>query len=214
MSRILNQRVLVLNAGWLAIGFRPLKKVIEDMNSSRSPKKALKIEYGLTPSGEPDYDNITEMLPLGWDDWVTLLPRHFDEDVIRSARMEVRIPTVVIAPNYNKVPIKRFRATKRNIYERYGGKCAYTGRALSYKEATLDHVNPRSRGGGNTWQNLVLSDGPVNRKKADRTPQEAGMKLLYKPSEPSPVPMQVLIREALHPDWRPFMTENMKNTGE
>lgn len=61
--------------------------------------------------------------------------------------------------------------------------CAYCGRKTS--ELTLDHVLPRSRGGQSTWENLVSACQPCNHRKSDRTPEEAGMKLLRKPARPS-----------------------------
>lgn len=206
MSNILNKAVLVLNKAWIPIGTCTVKKAFEDMNSSKHPKKALKIEYLSDSKGNYDFSNPTEVLPLGWAEWSTLAPREFDEDSIRSVKCEFRIPTVlIVGSNYNQMPVKTFRPTKKNIFDHYKGICAYTGKQLTYKNMTLDHIQPRSRNGGNTWSNLVPCDGEVNRLKDDKTPEEAGLKLRYKPSEPKPVPAHILIKSVISPDWNMFL---------
>jgi 5-methylcytosine-specific restriction endonuclease McrA len=69
---------------------------------------------------------------------------------------------------------------KRGLYQRDHGLCAYCGR----KGNTVDHVVPQSRGGGTTWENTVLACGPCNTRKRDRTPVEAGMRMLVHPRVP------------------------------
>lgn len=70
------------------------------------------------------------------------------------------------------------------LYKRDNGKCAYCGRELSKKEATLDHIIPRSRGGKTEWKNVALSCKRCNTRKNDRTPKEAGMPLKVTPFNP------------------------------
>jgi len=206
MSNILDRKVLLLNAAWRAIGTITVKKAMEDLNSSKHPKLALKIEYPVNNKGIPDYTTPTECIPLKWDEWATLSPRPYDEDCIHTINLLIRIPTVVIVGSkYNKMPLKTFRCTKKNVFEHYGGICAYTGKQLTYRNMTLDHIQPRSRNGNNSWSNIVPCDGEVNRFKADKTPEEAGLKLRYKPSEPKPVPAEVLIRSVVDPDWLHFL---------
>lgn len=61
-------------------------------------------------------------------------------------------------------------------------RCAYCGR----RATTVDHVVPRSRGGQDTWLNTVAACASDNHRKADRTPEQAGMRLLVRPFEPTP----------------------------
>jgi len=205
MGNILDKKVLLLNAAWLPIGTATVKSVFEDMNSSRHPKKALKIEYAKNAKGEFDFSAPTEVLPLAWAEWETLSPREFDEDSIHTVKLELRVPTVVIVGSkYNKLPVKTFRPTKRNIYNHYQGKCIWTGEVIPYGSVTLEHMQPRSRGGDNSWKNLALASPEANREKADRTPEEFGVKPKYKLSEPSPVTAQMLIK-ATNPDWAIFL---------
>ena len=74
--------------------------------------------------------------------------------------------------------------SRQNIYERDGGQCQYTGKKLNSNECNLDHVIPRSKGGSNTWENLVLCDPAVNSKKGNRFNHEVGLKLSKIPKAP------------------------------
>lgn len=94
-------------------------------------------------------------------------------------------PIVIRLKYYVKVAYEKLhgapRVSKRGVLLRDNRRCAYN---LEHEAATIDHVMPRSRGGRNTWQNLVAACGPCNRKKGNRTPEEAGMKLLMTPRVP------------------------------
>ena len=125
---------------------------------------------------------------------------------VRTARGAIRVPTVIVAVNYARVPKKRPKLNARNIRERDGNRCQYTGRLLHPAEGSLDHVVPRSRGGADTWENLVWSAKDVNQRKANRLPHEAGLKLVRRPKAPLPLPAAATIREVKHPDWRHFLT--------
>lgn len=80
---------------------------------------------------------------------------------------------------------RTIRFNRRNVFTRDGGICAYCGDLLSFWSFTYDHVVPRSRGGTTDFKNIVAACRPCNRVKADRTPDEAGMKLGYKPFIPT-----------------------------
>jgi 5-methylcytosine-specific restriction endonuclease McrA len=71
--------------------------------------------------------------------------------------------------------------SRREVLRRDSHTCQYCG---SSKRLTLDHVMPRSRGGRDTWENLVAACEPCNTRKGNRTPQEVGMVLKTKPKAP------------------------------
>jgi hypothetical protein len=75
--------------------------------------------------------------------------------------------------------------TKLKLSRRDRCTCAYCGQRFSERELQCEHIVPESRGGGWTWMNLVSACGPCNGRKADRTPEEAGMPLVYLPYVPS-----------------------------
>ena len=92
--------------------------------------------------------------PVSWDEWITL-PIRPQDNAAQTVRGLIRVPSVIVAVNYAKVPKKRPKLCARAIRERDGNRCQYTGRVLRPDEGSLDHVVPRSRGGKNAWENLV-----------------------------------------------------------
>ncbi len=192
MSDILHKTtVLVLNRNWQAIHAKTPADAFCMMASGAAT--------GLDVRGE---DSI---LPVKWEDWLKLPVR--EEDLaIQTPRGPIRVPTVIVAANYAKVPVCRPRLGARGIWERDGGVCQYTGRKLAPHEGNIDHIVPLSRGGRTTWENCVLSHREVNSKKGARLPQEAGLSLLRKPRVPKAMPATAFIRNP-HGirDWRMFL---------
>ena len=91
----------------------------------------------------------------------------------------------VIKLNYKvAVPNLELPFSKENIFTRDDYTCQYCGRKFSAKELTLDHVYPKSRLGPDIWENIVTCCKDCNQYKADKTPKEAGMKLMKRPSRP------------------------------
>jgi 5-methylcytosine-specific restriction endonuclease McrA len=192
MKSILHQStVLVLNRNWQAIHVKTPAEAFCMMSTGAA--------NGLDMQGN---DFIS---PLKWDDWLKLAIRDEDQ-MVNTPRGAVRVPTVIVASNYSKIPLCRPRFGARGIWERDGGICQYTGRKLKPNEGNIDHIVPVSRGGKSTWDNCVLADKKVNEKKADRLPHEAGLRLLRKPHTPRALPATLLIRN-LHgiPDWQRFL---------
>lgn len=93
----------------------------------------------------------------------------------------VFLPSVIRLRTYKRIPIRMQIVTRKNLYLRDAHTCQYCGQKFSTLELTLDHILPSSRGGGNSWDNLVAACAPCNRRKDNRTPEEAGMKLLHRP---------------------------------
>jgi 5-methylcytosine-specific restriction endonuclease McrA len=95
------------------------------------------------------------------------------------------IPTVLRLKLYVNVPRRNPPAwTRRGLLARDSYTCAYCGKLCAAREATVDHVLPVSRGGRSSWGNTVTACFRCNQRKADRTPHEAGMKLLIEPKLP------------------------------
>ena len=145
------------------------------------------------------------LTPVTWEEWITLLIRDQDE-AVQTVRGQIRVPTVIVAVNYAKVPKKRPKLCAKAIRERDDNRCQYTGRVLRPDEGSLDHVVPRSRGGKDAWENLVWSAKEVNQRKADRLPHEAGLRLLSVPRAPKELPVSALIRNLAElEDWKLFL---------
>lgn len=107
-------------------------------------------------------------------------------EVIHSERLELRMPSVLRLNYLVRRPRPELRMSRRSVLARDGFTCQYCGRQA--EPLTIDHVVPRVSGGGHTWENLVCSCIRCNNTKGDRTPTQAGMKLLRHPRRPRFVP--------------------------
>src|SRR6266576_3695672 len=199
MSDILNKTiVLVLNRNWQAIHVRTPQEAFCMMATNVAT--ALEIELGEGARAEA-------LRPVTWDEWITL-PVRPQDNAVQTVRGPIRVPAVIVAVNFAKVPEKCPKLCAKTIRERDGNRCQYTGRLLKPDEGSLDHVLPRSRGGKDTWENLVWSSKDVNSRKGDRLPHEAGLKLLSVPRAPKERPASALIRNKHDvADWELFVKE-------
>jgi len=101
---------------------------------------------------------------------------------IHSAAHTFDVPSVIRLAYMIKRPRPRRRLTRLEVFSRDQYICQYCGR--EGRQLTLDHVTPRHQGGEHTWENVVSACIPCNRHKAGRTPEQAGMKLIRRPSPP------------------------------
>lgn len=192
-SSLEKHSVLVLNKSWQAINVT-------------SPSQAFSMMFSDSATGL-DVQGEDNMVPLKWNEWIKLEAP--EDESIKTVRGLIKIPKIIILSNYNSVPKKRPRFTTRNIWERDGGICQYTGRKLTPNEGNIDHVIPKSRGGKTSWSNCVLSHKDVNTQKGDRTPSEAGLTLLKQPKEPNSMPTSVFIRNRYNiREWNPFLYQD------
>lgn len=141
---------------------------------------------------------------------VVLLLKEKAELVERSQRslhaehLTLAAPSVIRLRNYVKVPrtAHRRKITRRAVFARDGWTCQYCG---SRTNLTVDHVIPRSKGGQSVWENIVASCGPCNRRKGDRLPEQAGMKLLRKPGVPHAAIFIQVASPTIPRAWRPYL---------
>lgn len=111
----------------------------------------------------------------------TVTVEEFDgERVLRSARTEFRVPSVIRRRTYINVRRRREASGMKRlrIYMRDKFRCQYCGDKKTAGDLTLDHILPRSRGGDNSPVNIVTACVQCNNRKGDRTPAEARMPLL------------------------------------
>ena len=205
MTDILNKAiVLVLNRNWQAINIRTPADAFCQMATNAATALNIELDDEEAESGSIRPSGIR---PVTWDEWITLPVRPQDNSV-RTARGAIRVPTVIVAVNYARVPKKRPKLCAKSIRERDGNRCQYTGRLLHPDEGSLDHVLPRSRGGKDEWENLVWSDKTVNARKGNRLPHEAGLKLVTAPRAPKELPVTALIRNDHGvAEWKLFLNE-------
>ena len=192
MSDVLHKAtVLVLNRNWQAIDVKTPADAFCMMAAGTAT--ALDIAPG------------ENMAPTQWSDWLGLAVRKSD-NAVWTVHGPVRVPTVLVLARYDKVPKRRPKLSGKGIWERDGGVCQYTGKKLARDEGNIDHILPRSRGGKTTWDNCVLADKRINSRKADRTPDEVGLRLVRKPAPPREMPATYYIRNTHGvSDWEMFL---------
>jgi 5-methylcytosine-specific restriction endonuclease McrA len=114
-------------------------------------------------------------------------------------------PAIIRLKNYiRKHPIIP-RFNYRGVFRRDAFTCCYTGKILPPSQLTVDHVIPKSRGGQSSWENCVTASLEVNSKKGSKTPEEAGLTLLKKPTAPADsLTLEYLIMQVRHPEWEVY----------
>lgn len=191
MNLLNNATVLVLNRHWQAINVR-------------TPADAFcQLATGAATALDVEGDHLQ---PVTWEEWVRLPVRAQDQSV-QTVRGAVRIPTIIVAVNFTRVPKRRPRLNARNIRARDANRCQYTGRELGPGEGNIDHIVPRSRGGRDSWENCVWACKEINSRKGNRLPDEAGLTLLRSPAAPRELPVTAFIRNAHGiPEWDLFLS--------
>lgn len=188
MNNVLSDSVLVLNKNWQAI---------DTMNVETA---FCNLVRGVATAIDTD-----TMRPVNFEEWRTLAIRENDKSV-GTTRGRVRVPTVIACVSFDRMPKKTPKLTTANVRKRDGNRCGYTNRLLGPGEGNLDHVVPQSRGGKTTWENLTWCDKNVNQTKGDKTPEEAGLKLVRKLRALREVPAMLLIEPRPDkPEWNAFL---------
>lgn len=111
----------------------------------------------------------------------TAAAEELSADYVHSATRAISVPSVIRLLEYRRIPRQTRALSRKNILLRDRHTCQYCNLVFSPSDLTLDHVTPRSRGGGSTWENLVTSCRKCNNHKGDRLPEEAGMALPRRP---------------------------------
>jgi 5-methylcytosine-specific restriction endonuclease McrA len=106
------------------------------------------------------------------------------ETSVSSAYLTFKVPAVIVLKTIVKFKFHSISCNRHNIIIRDKNECQYCGISFASNELTIDHIFPKSRGGDNTWENLVAACKKCNQKKGCRTPQEANMKMLRPPKKP------------------------------
>ncbi len=192
-AQVLALPTLVLNKSWLAI-------------ATTSVRHALRLVYtGAAKAIQPEtYET------HGFESWADLAVPP-DEPFVRTVRLRIRVPEVIVLTRYDKVPLQTVVFTRRNLYRRDRNTCQYCGARPGTAELTIDHVVPRARGGRSGWENCVLACVLCNRRKADRTPDEAGLTLMRLPFRPGWSPSIGVPVARVRQSWEKFVSETYWN---
>jgi len=143
--------------------------------------------------------------PLDFEQWAATPPAEH-EDSIGTSRGPIRVPRVLVPSGHNRVPSAPLRLSRRNVFLRDGFTCQYCGGRPPVRDLNLDHVQPRSRGGRSTWDNLVTSCRTCNVKKGYATPEECGMALRVRPHRPNwSMALRMAAPSTRFAEWEPFL---------
>jgi hypothetical protein len=114
-------------------------------------------------------------------------------------------PTILRLNKYKYIPFKKVTLSRNNIYRRDDYTCVYCG---TENDLTIDHVIPRSKGGKNTWENLVTCCGTCNvtkcNKDLDVFLEEQGYDMISKPYKPTYLEFISNNRD-IHEHWKEFI---------
>jgi 5-methylcytosine-specific restriction endonuclease McrA len=207
MSFLDRNTVLVLNSLYQAIGTTSPKKALVAMNSASGDDyaaKAIDILYPKLEDGRYDLENGKIGPAYNFEEWLMVDFREGLDTAVHTSKIQVRCPTVIMT-NYSKMPMRRFRATKTLLYEMQKGICGYSGKKLSMKQMNIEHKRPKSKGGKDTFENLMVVDKDINHKRGNKPLDEIGLKPLFQHNEPKPLPASYAIKSAVHPDWAYFV---------
>lgn len=205
MEAVLDNRVLKLNRN-----YQPLEIITARDAFTllwKDDAEVVTVEDGAysnhTFSSWAEISELKEML----GDWA-----EYDE-WIHTPSFTLQVPRVIRCLNFDNVPKYGIKLTRKNIYSRDGNTCQYCNKKKPTSELNIDHIIPKSQGGKNTWTNLVCSCIKCNQKKRDRTPQEAGMKLIKRPIKPKYSPhITVHIGNVKYKSWKNFISHIYWNT--
>ncbi|MBN2027067.1 MAG: HNH endonuclease [Actinobacteria bacterium] len=120
---------------------------------------------------------------------------------IHSERMTMPYPSVIRLVYYVSIPYRAVSLSRRAVFIRDGHTCQYCGG----RAESIDHIIPRSRGGGHVWENVVAACSRCNTRKMNRLPSEAGLKLMRKPVEPHNHIWIFSLAADIHPTWEPYL---------
>lgn len=185
---MLTRPTLVLNRNWQPVGVASVARSLTLVAAERARI--------VDPT---DFQQYT------WADWSKLVPQN-DELFVQSVTFRIRVPEVITLSEYDRVPTNAVTFSRRNIYRRDRYTCQYCGSQPGSEDLTIDHVQPRSRGGTSTWENCVLACLECNMRKADRTPTEARMPLRKPPVRPAWRPLYTRHNVRIE-SWSKFLSE-------
>lgn len=174
-SSVLDRPTLVLNRNWQPVNVATVSRALV-MLWNESARVVDPNDFRL----------------YSWSDWSQLRPLD-GEPFIQAITFRLRVPEVLTLTRYERLRESAVTFSRRNLFKRDHGTCQYCGARPGSSELTIDHVLPRSQGGTSRWDNCVLACVSCNSHKANRTPEQAHMKLRKRPVRPS---------------WRPVYASN------
>lgn len=198
-----NTKVLKLNKNYSPLEVITARDAFEMLVSERA--EVITVEEGNYTSY--DFESWAEISQLRRE-----LEEYTDlDDWVYTSFLTLQIPRVVRSLTYMKMPVVGTKLNRRNIYARDNNICQYCGDHFKTKDLTIDHVTPKSKGGHNTWTNLVCACFGCNQKKSNKTLKESRMHLLKRPVKPGSGLLLKVDNHKKYYDWSHFISDNYWN---
>lgn len=195
-ARVLETNVLVLNRFYMAVRVVNVRRAMTLLY--RECAEVIDSDDGTYVSY--DFASWCELSQLASMD------KQPDEDYLKAVDFEVKVPRIVRLTRFDRMPVQTVRFNRRNLFARDDYRCQYCGKAEPTHKLSLDHVVPRSHGGGTNWENIVCSCLKCNSRKGGRTPQQARMKLLTHPAKPRFNPLMTQsVDDPRYESWKTFL---------
>lgn len=192
----LNAKVLVLNKAYVAVRVISAKRAFGLL--VRNIAEVIDVDDGRYANY--DFESWTE---------IARLRAEFEReqhDWVRTVRMDIAVPRIIRLLGYDRLPNQQVRLNRRNLFARDRNQCQYCGHHFPTSELSIDHVVPRTQGGGDTWENLVCSCVRCNARKGGRTPDQAGIALIRRPVRPKRNPLITLrLGSEKYASWKSFL---------
>jgi 5-methylcytosine-specific restriction endonuclease McrA len=192
MKSALNHHVLVLNRLWQAVNVCTARRALTLLFQGHA-----QVVVNADDGSFRTFDFAQ------WRDFSEDAPQ---DESVHGISFRIRVPRIILLFMYDRLPKKEVKFTRHNIFERDKNTCQYCGDIFDRKDLNLDHVTPRDRGGPTTWENIVCSCISCNTRKSNRTPAEAGLRLVRKPKRPKWRPfVQINFTLQRHDSWKHFI---------
>lgn len=211
MPSVLNRPILKLNKHWQAIESTTARQAFISLWQG----KAKVLHTQLNDKGTFD---ICEL--YAFQEWMKQSIGE-DDRYVQTTSGRIKLPSIIICNEYDQDPNLKRKViySRRNIFRRDNGFCQFCGKRLKGDDWEIDHVIPRSKGGNTGFTNCVCCCTACNRKKADRTPREAGMELIRtvrkngklihevydRPHKPIWSPIYSISHRQISRDWEVFL---------
>lgn len=190
-SALLERPTLVLNRHWNPIQTMTTRKAI-----------------GLVASGSARIIDPVTYAVHDLDSWnaISQLRDEFTRERIRSMLLSLAPPEVILLTSYRGMGRRSVVFSRANLFRRDRYTCQYCGARPSVSDLSIDHVVPRSLGGTSTWENCVVACFRCNYEKADRTPEESGLRLRKTPEKPTRTDFLGQLRRPRCESWSKFLS--------
>lgn len=194
----LESKVLVLNRLYMAVRVISAKRAFvmlaKDLAEVISVENGRYINY--------DFSSWQEISQLQHEF------EHDRHDWVRTVRFDIAVPRIVRLLGYDRLPREDVKLNRRNLFARDRNQCQYCGKHFPTSDLSIDHVLPRTQGGGESWENLVCACIWCNAKKGGRTPEQASMKLIRPSKRPKRNPLiSMRLGSEKYQSWKAFLDE-------